>query len=297
MARVMACQARTKAAENLIDTEEGIVESSKGGYQLGSDPTELERLRLQGRVLAPATRMLLEAAGISSGMRVLDLGSGAGDVAFLAAELVGPSGEVVGVDRSAESLSAAEARAHQQGITNVRFVVGDIHEPAPEGPFDAIVCRYVLMYVPDPAAVLKAQAAKLRSGGLVVPIEHDLRAAGTIPVVPLVQQSFEWLIKAFERTGIEPALGPQLWATIREADLHPLGMLGIQPHFGPDDPDGPALLAGIVRTVLPLMERTGVATAREVAIDTLRERLSGELASREAVFVYPKVLGAWGTLR
>jgi hypothetical protein len=84
---------------------------------------------------------------------------------------------------------------------------------------------------------------------------------------------------------------------IREADLHPLGMLGIQPHFGPDDPDGAALLASIVRTVLPLMERTGVATAREVAIETLRERLSDEFASHDAVFVYRKVQGARGTLR
>jgi Methyltransferase domain len=68
--------------------------------------------------------------------------------------------------------AARRSCSRQQGIANVRFVVGDIHEPAPEGPVDAIVCRYVLMYVPDPATVLKAQAAPLCSGGLVVPIEQ-----------------------------------------------------------------------------------------------------------------------------
>ena len=63
-------------------------------YQLGSDATELERLDHQGRLLAPATRVILKAAGVGAGMRILDLGSGAGDVAFVAADLVGPAGEL-----------------------------------------------------------------------------------------------------------------------------------------------------------------------------------------------------------
>ncbi|HEV3498283.1 MAG TPA: hypothetical protein VHA34_18250 [Actinomycetes bacterium] len=72
------------------------MDAPEAGYQLGSDAVELERLNRQGMVLAPATRMILQAAGIGLGMRVLDLGSGTGDVAFVAAELVGPAGEVVG---------------------------------------------------------------------------------------------------------------------------------------------------------------------------------------------------------
>ena len=68
---------------------------------------EMARLELQGRALAPATRMIFATAGIRPGMRVLDLGCGAGDVAFVAANLVGPDGEVVGVDRSPEALARA----------------------------------------------------------------------------------------------------------------------------------------------------------------------------------------------
>ncbi|HEX2159616.1 MAG TPA: class I SAM-dependent methyltransferase [Actinomycetes bacterium] len=98
------------------------------------------------------------------GMRVLDLGSGTGDVAFVAAELVGPAGEVVGIDSSPEAVATAQARAQQRGLGNVRFVMGDIHEPAPGGPFDVIVGRLVLMYVPDPPVVLRTQAALLRPG-------------------------------------------------------------------------------------------------------------------------------------
>jgi hypothetical protein len=74
-------------------------------------------------------------------------------------------------------------------------------------------------------------------------------------------------------------------------------MIGVQPHFGPDDPDGAAILAGIVRIVLPLIERTGVASAAQVGADTLQQRLSGELAASAAVFAHPMLISAWGTAR
>lgn len=265
------------------------------GYQLGSDAAELERLDLQGRVLAPATRTLLEAAGVGRGMRVLDLGSGAGDVAFLAAELVGSGGEIVGVDQSSDSVSKARARAEQRELSNVRFVVGDVHHRIADGPFDAIIGRLVLMYVPDPATVLHTQAALLRPGGIVAPIEFDLHSARSLPTTPLVAQALSWLREAFTAAHVEPALGPRLWSVLLEAGLQPRGMLGVQPHFAPDDLDGAAILAGIVATALPLIERAGVATAAQVGADTLRQRIADELASAPAVFAHPMLISAWGT--
>jgi len=271
--------------------------SAETGYQLGSDAAELKRLDLQGRVLAPATRTILATAGIRPGMRVLDLGSGAGDVAFVAAGLVGPAGEVVGIDQSPDAVAKATARAGERRLSNVWFVPGDIHDPAPGGPFDAVIGRLVLMYVPDPAAVLRTQASVLRPGGVVAPIEFDLHSARSLPPTPLVAQVHSWLAEAFTRAGIDLALGPGLWAVLQAAGLQPLGMIGVQPHFGPEDPDGAAILAGIVRTVLPLIERAGVATAAEVGADTLQQRLSGELAASAAVFAHPMLISAWGTAR
>jgi SAM-dependent methyltransferase len=269
--------------------------SAESGYQLGSDAAELERLDLQGRVLAPATRTILQAAGVRRDMRVLDLGSGAGDVTFVAAGLAGPAGEVVGIDQSADSVAKATARAEQRGLSNVRFVVGDIHDRAPDGPFDAIIGRLVLMYVPDPAAVLRTQAGVLVPGGVVAPIEFDMDSARSLPSTPLAAQALSWLRETFTRAGIDPALGPGLWSVLQAAGLQPLGMIGVQPHFGPEDPDGPAILAGIVKTVLPLIERLGVATAAEVGADTLQQRLADELAASAAVFAHPILISAWGT--
>jgi ubiquinone/menaquinone biosynthesis C-methylase UbiE len=272
------------------------MKTSGAGYPLRSGPAELEWLNRTGRILAAATRTILETGGIRSGMRVLDLGSGTGEVAFVAAGLVGASGEVVGIDRSPDAIAMAEARARQQGLGNVTFVEGDIHDAVGGGPFDAVVGRLVLMYVPDPSAVLRTQATVLRSSAVAVPIELDLPTARGIPETPLVGQVLSWIAACFERSGIHPSLGPRLWTTLREAGFRPLGMMGIQPHFGPEDPDGPALLAGIVRAALPLIERTGVAQAQEVMVETLEARLADELRARGAVFAFPNLLSAWGTL-
>ncbi len=268
---------------------------SDSDYQFGSGEDELARLELQGRALAPATRMIFAAAGIRSGMRVLDLGCGPGDVAFVAADLVGPDGYVVGVDRSPQALAQARRRAEQRGLARVRFVEGDIHDPVPGGPFDAIVGRLVLMYVPDPAAVLRAQATVLHAGGLVVPVEADITTARSLPALPLVSQASSWLVEAFAKGGISPSLGSRLWGVLREAGLRPLGMIGIQPHFGPDDPAAIGTLAGIIRTAAPLIERTGVATAEEIGAETFPQRLRDDLQANSAVFAHPILLSAWAT--
>src|SRR5215831_7157277 len=80
-------------------------------YALGHSSRELDRLSFQGTVFAPFTRQLFTEAGIKPGMRVLDVGSGGGDVSFLAAELVGKSGHVLGVDRSETAVERARSRA------------------------------------------------------------------------------------------------------------------------------------------------------------------------------------------
>jgi SAM-dependent methyltransferase len=272
------------------------VGDSDSGYQFGtgSGEDELARLEAQGAAFAPATRMIFAEAGIRPGMRVLDLGSGAGDVAFVAADLVGPDGSVVGVDRSPEALARARLRAEQRGLAQVRFVEGDINDPAPGGPFDAIVERLVLMWVPDPAAVLRRQATVLRPGGLVVPIEVDLSTMGSRPEYLSITQVKSWLVEAFAKAGIS-FLGPRLWAIVEEAGLRPLGMIGIQPHFPPGDPVGIAALTQIIRTAAPLIVGTGVATAEQIGVETFEQRLRDEWHKTSAVGAAAMLLSAWAT--
>ena len=101
--------------------------STNPAYLLGDDTGELQRLEEQARMLAPATRAILEMAGIRPGMRVVDLGTGAGDVALELAAMVGPSGSVIGIDQSAEALACARRRTAARGFGNVSFVQDELH--------------------------------------------------------------------------------------------------------------------------------------------------------------------------
>src|SRR5262245_59589433 len=98
------------------------------GYVLGRSESETRRLILQDQIYGRLTRRFFQAAGIGPGMKVLDLGSGAGDVALLVADLVGPAGRVVGVDMNADILETARARMTAAGWNNVTFAGGDARE-------------------------------------------------------------------------------------------------------------------------------------------------------------------------
>src|SRR4028118_618134 len=80
-------------------------------YLMGRGEAETRRLISQSKLYGRFTRRLLEDAGVEKGMKVLDIGTGAGDLALMAAEMVGPTGSVVGVDQDPQVLKVASARA------------------------------------------------------------------------------------------------------------------------------------------------------------------------------------------
>ena len=122
-------------------------------YVLGHSEQELARLETQAAIFGVETKEVLRRAGLKPGMRVLDVGCGVGDVAMAAARMVGPTGSVLGVDRAAQALPAARARAEHAGYTWLRFADADLRTFAPEEKFDALVGRFILMHVPDPVSI------------------------------------------------------------------------------------------------------------------------------------------------
>src|SRR5215831_16715494 len=140
--------------------------TNKRSYALGHSEPELERLSRQAQAFGPFTRQLFEQAGISDGMRILDVGSGAG--------------EVVGVDRSRDAVEWATARAHSRQIGNVKFREGDPTVMEFDRQFDAVVGRLVLMYYPDPVDAVRRLAGHLRDGGLIVFQELDTANARSL---------------------------------------------------------------------------------------------------------------------
>ena len=115
-------------------------------------------------------RML--SACLKPGMSVLDVGCGSGDVSLLAAELVGESGHVSGIDISADMLALARAHAADRGICNVDFAERDIAEAV--GEYDAIIGRRVLMYLPDVKSALERLKNCMKPGGIMAFQESDI---------------------------------------------------------------------------------------------------------------------------
>jgi 2-polyprenyl-3-methyl-5-hydroxy-6-metoxy-1,4-benzoquinol methylase len=153
-----------------------LVGPSTRAYALERSATERRRLVLQERVVGTITARFLEDAGVRPGMRVLAVGSGAGDVALLVARSVGPSGSVVGVDVDVESVETARQRGAEAGLTNVEFVAADVAATDVGSDFDAAVGRLVLMHLPDPVSVLHRLVSALRPGGLLAFQEVQLES-------------------------------------------------------------------------------------------------------------------------
>jgi len=263
-------------------------------YYLGHSVRELDRLRAQARVIDPITRRFFRDAGIITGMRVLDVGSGAGDVALLVADLVGESGEVVGVDRAPTALAQATARADAQSRGNVFFREGDPAQMSFDRPFDAVVGRYVLHFQPDPAAMLRKLAVHVKLGGLIVFHEIDWDGARSFPSSPTYEQCCRWILETLRLLNVETRMGIKLHATFLAAGL-PAPTMRLEAVVG-----GPAsvsdrlhLLANQVETMLPEMERLGITTAAKVALGTLVERMDDEIHAESSVIVWRSEFGAW----
>ena len=262
-------------------------------YALGHSEQELQRLSRQGQLLGPFTRQLFKEAGISRGMRVLDVGCGSGDVAFLAADLVGLSGEVVGVDRERTAVDWANARAHRRGTRNLNFIEGDPAEMEVDQQFDAIVGRLVLMYYPDPVDTIRKLMRHVRPEGLIVFQELDLENARSLPVAPLFERSVGWIKQTLSATGARIQLGLELYPVCLAAGL-PGPSMRVDALIG-GGPQCPAyeLVAEVVQSLLPVMEKLKIATAAEVGISTLVQRMRDEVVTLRGVVRSAGFIGAW----
>ena len=247
MRKPLAWLARSPAAPRSQETSRLTTDPGRNGY----DRDTVERLDHRASVLAPVTRLILQQAGIAPGMRVLDLGTGTGAVARLAAEMVGPTGRVVGLDRAPRALAAAEQRRRADDLTNVSFVEGDVDSWEHDGDFDAVIARLILFHLRDPAAALAHHARSLRPGARVIAMDLDASAVRSVPATPSVTETVEWILRGFQQIGANATMGTRLGSLLESAGLRDPTVLGFTTYHPWRDPDGPLLLAGIVRSSFP----------------------------------------------
>jgi ubiquinone/menaquinone biosynthesis C-methylase UbiE len=263
-------------------------------YTLGHSDAEIQRLVLQGQFWTTATDQILWSAGIQPGMKVLDAGTGAGDVAFSAARLIGPTGQVLGLDNAERAIGIATVRAAEYGLSNVTFLEQDLNTFEPEYPFDAIIGRLILLHQADPTVTLRRLASYAQPGALLLFQEVDLPPAiPALPPVPLIEQAYAWLRLAMQRAGLDERLGLKLHQIFTGAGL-PSPHIQAYTHL--DTGTSPIFyhyLSNTIRTLMPIITKTAIAAADEVDIETLAQRLQDQTKSLAATVTSPSLVGAW----
>lgn len=263
-------------------------------YAMGRTEAETQRLIRTSQDIAPAMRRLLQDAGIAGGMKVLDVGSGAGDVAMVAAELVGPSGTVIGLDMNPAILETARQRAAEAGLANLSFIAGDMREDLDlDHDFDAVVGRFFFSYLADPVRVLRTLVSHLKAGGIAAFQEVEMSiGARSYPPCPLRQQVSAWIQQAMVVEGQDLSIGLRQCQIFLDAGLPQPEMRAHAGVVGPYS-DGFESAAAIMRSHLPHLIQHGITTAEEVDIDTLAQRLTEERRRNRAVVLAAPFIDAW----
>ncbi|MEY2561170.1 MAG: hypothetical protein QOG51_1585 [Verrucomicrobiota bacterium] len=206
-----------------------MTDKSDADYILGTHDDEVARLGLQHRVWRPVVTECWQRVGITHGWRLLDVGAGPGYATADLAEIVGPTGSVLGIERSVRFLEAARERCRRRGLTNVEFREADLMEVSlGQLGLDACWCRWVATFVSSPAKLIDNIAGALRPGGLA--IFHEYSDYGTfcfMPRLPALEKFQQEVDASWRASGGDPNVARALPGLLREAGMR---VLEIRPH-------------------------------------------------------------------
>jgi ubiquinone/menaquinone biosynthesis C-methylase UbiE len=286
------------AVDNVTPTVVGSSSESqrttKAQYVLGHSPAEIRRLIMQAKVLRPITERLLQSAGVGTGMRVLDLGCGAGDVSILAAELVGPSGSVVGIDRSSDVIAEARERTRTAKLEHVIFRDVELAAFSDSDGFDCVIGRYVLIHQADPTSFLQAAARLARPGGIVALHEVDLTAGlRSLPIVWRWNAVAELALAAFREALPHHDAANRLIEHFSNAGLPAPNLFCEVPVGGGENSPLYTWLAETLRSMQPQLVRMGVLADEALSIETFESRLRTAVLDAHSQILGPAQVCAW----
>jgi SAM-dependent methyltransferase len=179
-----------------------VLRGGDGGY---------ERLALLARTRWPDTAALFARAGLSPGMRCIDLGCGGGQVTLEIARLVGPEGSAVGVDMDEIKLDLARQAAAEGGLANVEFRQLNVRQWDEPGSYDAVYCRFLLQHLSEPGDLLGRMWAAVRPRGVLIVEDADFDGWCCHPP----NEGFDFFVRTYTkvlaRRGGDPAFGRKLY--------------------------------------------------------------------------------------
>ena len=262
-------------------------------YVLGTHEEELARLGLQHRVWRPSVLACWQRAGITVGKRVLDVGAGPGYATVDLAEIVGPTGEVVALERSANFVSAMKEACRVRGLTNVKMQELDLMtDDLPHGDYDFSWCRWVLSFVSDPALLIQKLGRVLKKGGMSIFHEYGhYETWRFFPRIPSQEKFREHVIATWRESGGEPDAAPLLPALLWQNDFV---IRSARPHIFCIRPNDYMWQwpATFIEIYLPRLQEMG-RIDRKFA-DQVRADLSNAQKNPNALMITPLVLEVVG---
>ena len=192
-------------------------------YVHGTAPEEQRRLSTLNDLVNESS---LAALGLRGGERVLDLGAGLGQLTRAIARAAGPTGRVLGIERSVEQIAEARRLARADGEERlVELRAGDVMAlelAAGEwGSFDVAHARFILEHVPDPLRVVQAMVRAVRVGGRVVLEDDDHDILRLWPEPPGLFDLWRAYIRTYETNGNDPYVGRRLVELLHAAGAAP----------------------------------------------------------------------------
>ena len=211
---------------------------------------------------------------------------------MLVARLVGPSGEVVGVERDAHSIARARARVAEAGLCNVSFTESDANQIANTKPFDAAVGRFILEFLPDPLAAMRSVSRLVRPGGVLAFHEPSYTPFLALSAhLPLWSTSVSLIHRSLLRSGANTEIGLELHRIFLDAGL-PGPAMRMEILLG-SDPDFTRWTHDLLCSLRPQIQQQNLSLESLGDFATLPERLQAEVAASKTVVPFVALVGAW----
>lgn len=263
--------------------------SEERSYVIGTHEAEIERLGVQHRVWRASVLAFWRRHGVTEGMTVIDAGAGPGYASLDLAEIVGPTGHVIALERSRRFLDALERQAAQRGLTNIQTIETDLMDfDWSTVCADSIWCRWVLAFVADPASVVRGMAQALKPGGIALLHEYyDYASWRLAPHSQLFEGYVAKIIARWRLSSGEPDIALALPRLLSNAGLtvdsiSPQVFAARMSDFASRWP------MGFAREYIPTLRDSGDLTAGEA--DAVAHLLAQTESDPEAVVVTPGVL-------
>ena len=232
------------------------------------------------------TRRLIERGEIKSGMKILDLGCGDGNVTFLLSNYVGSEGIVVGIDSNENAIDNAKKKSIELGLSNLYFIVGDITQDfkIEHSNFDVIIVRRVLMYLSNPQSTIATAIKYLKPNGIFLVQENNISQTPIgLESMPHHKKINDLIRKTLERENVNLNLGFELNTILTNSGLKVENVWAEAVLSTPNQPTPWFFLAHVMKN--RMLTHKVISDVSELELETLGERLTNERMENSRTFI------------